>query len=175
MEATNERARLLQAGKALCRGRGNFVLHVLAARRRQLVLEAAAILGELSGQRLVFDTDATDRFSVIDTTTATTRDPRLLSGGKQFQASLALALGLVEVAARGGSRIECLFLDEGFAALDSRSLDVALDALETAARRGRRIIAVTHIQDVTSRCDQVLEVRPDPGGSKATWREPARI
>jgi len=175
MEATSERARLLQAGKALCRGRGNFVLHVLAARRRQLVLEAAAILGELSGQRLVFDTDATDRFSVIDTTTATTRDPRLLSGGEQFQASLALALGLVEVAARGGSRIECLFLDEGFAALDSRSLDVALDALETAARRGRRIVAVTHIQDVTSRCDQVLEVRPGPGGSKATWREPARI
>jgi exonuclease SbcC len=175
LESTAARGRLLEAGKTLSRGRGNFVLHVLAARRHQLVVEAAAILADLSGERLVFDTDATDRFSVIDTSTATARDPRLLSGGEQFQASLALALGLVEIAARGGSRIECLFLDEGFAALDNRSLDIALDALETAARRGRRIVAVTHIDSVTTRCDQVLEVRPGTRGSNATWRQPALV
>jgi exonuclease SbcC len=175
LDNTLERHRLLEAGKALSHGRGNFVLHVLSSRRRQLLFEAAAILAELSGQRLVFDTDATDRFSVIDTSTATARDPRLLSGGEQFQASLALALGLVEIAARGGSRIECLFLDEGFAALDTRSLDIALDALETAARRGRRIVAVTHIDAVTTRCDQVLEVRPGTGGSSAAWRKPALL
>lgn len=170
MEATRGQARLLEDAKALSRGRGNFVNYVLATRRRQLVLEAAAVLGELSGQRLAFDTEATDRFSVVDTGTGAARDPRLLSGGEQFQASLALALALVEIAARGGSRIECLFLDEGFGALDARSLETAVDALETAARRGRRIVAVTHIQDVTSRCDQVLEVRPGVGGSKAAWR-----
>jgi exonuclease SbcC len=169
--STAGRNRLLEAGKKLSRGRGNFVQHVLAARRGQLLVEAAAILAELSGQRLVFDTDATDRFSVVDTNTATVRDPRLLSGGEQFQASLALSLGLVEIASRGGSRIECLFLDEGFAALDSRSLDIALDALESAASRGRRIVAVTHVDTVTSRCDHVLEVRPGIGGSKASWRE----
>lgn len=175
LEATAGRAKLLEAGKALSRGRGNFVFHVLAARRRQLLLEAAAILSELSGGRLVFDTEAVDRFEVTDTTTGVARDPRLLSGGEQFQASLALALGLVEIAARGGSRIECLFLDEGFAALDNRSLDVALDALETAAQRGRQIVAVTHVDAVTSRCDQILEVRSAPGGSTATWRESASV
>jgi exonuclease SbcC len=107
---------------------------------------------------------------VLDTATGTARDPRLLSGGEQFQASLALALALVEIAARAGSRIECLFLDEGFAALDPASLDIALDALEAAARRGRRIVAVTHVDAVTARADQVLGVAGSESGSRVSWR-----
>ncbi len=175
LERTAHREQLLRAGRALGRGQGSFVLHVLTARRRQLLMEAAAILTDLSGGRLVFDIDAIDRFEVVDMGTGVARDPRLLSGGEQFQASLALALGLVEIAARGGSKIECLFLDEGFGALDGRSLDVALDALETAARRGRRILAVTHVDAVTARSDHVLEIRPSANGSKAAWRDMASV
>jgi exonuclease SbcC len=83
----------------------------------------AAVLIELSGGWLTFAEDIAATFSVLDTDRGSVRDPRLLSGGEQFQASLALALGLVEIAARAGSHIKCLFLDEGFGALTCRSAD----------------------------------------------------
>ena len=67
--------------------------------------------------------------------------------GEQFQASLALGLAL-EIA-RAGSRIECLLLDEGFAELDPARLDTALGALESAARRTCRIVAITQVHLVT--------------------------
>ena len=48
-----------------------------------------------------------------------------LSGGESFLASLALALGLSDLAGRT-VRIETLFIDEGFGTLDPDTLDVAL-------------------------------------------------
>jgi DNA repair protein SbcC/Rad50 len=170
LAASADRSRLLGLARELCQGRESFANHVLVARRQGLIAEAAAILIELSGGRLTFAEDVAATFSVLDTGTGSVRDPRLLSGGEQFQASLALALGLVEIAARAGSRIECLFLDEGFGALDPASLDTALDALESAARRGRRIVAVTHVDAVTARADQVLGVAGSESGSHAAWR-----
>jgi exonuclease SbcC len=167
--ASADRSRLLGLARELCQGKESFANHVLVTRRQGLIAEAAAILTELSGGRLTFAEDVGATFSVLDTGTGSVRDPRLLSGGEQFQASLALALGLVEIAARAGSRIECLFLDEGFGALDPASLDIALDALESAARRGRRILAVTHVDTVTARADQVLRVAGSESGSRAAW------
>jgi exonuclease SbcC len=170
LAASANQSRLLGLARELCQGRESFANHVLVARRQGLIAEAAAILTELSGGRLTFAEDVAATFSVLDTGTGSVRDPRLLSGGEQFQASLALALGLVEIAARAGSRIECLFLDEGFGALDAASLDIALDALESAARRGRSIVAVTHVDAVTARADQVLGVAGSESGSRAAWR-----
>ncbi len=40
------------------------------------------------------------------------RPMRSLSGGERFLASLALALGLGDVAAESSGRLDCLFLDE---------------------------------------------------------------
>jgi DNA repair protein SbcC/Rad50 len=170
LAASAQRSRLLGLARELCQGRESFANHVLVVRRQGLIAESAAILTELSSGRLTFAEDIAATFSVLDTGTGSVRDPRLLSGGEQFQASLALALGLVEIAALAGSRIECLFLDEGFGALDSASLDTALDALESAARRGRRIVAVTHVDAVTARADQVLGVASSESGSHVAWR-----
>jgi exonuclease SbcC len=170
LDAFAERARLLGLARDLCQGRESFANHVLVARRQGLIAGAAAVLTGLSNGRLTFAEDVAATFSVLDTATGTTRDPRLLSGGEQFQASLALTLALVEIAARAGSRIECLFLDEGFASLVPASLDIALDALESAARRGRRIVAITHVDAVTARADQVLGVAGSESGSSAAWR-----
>jgi exonuclease SbcC len=61
-------------------------------------------------------------------------------------------------------------LDEGFGALDPTSLDTALDTLESAARRGRRIVAVTHIDAVTTPADQALGVARSESGSHAMWQ-----
>lgn len=55
------------------------------------------------------------------------RDTRTLSGGESFLVSLALALALSDLVSHK-TRIDSLFLDEGFGTLDSETLDTALDA-----------------------------------------------
>ncbi|MEO1655274.1 MAG: SbcC/MukB-like Walker B domain-containing protein, partial [Bacteroidota bacterium] len=49
-----------------------------------------------------------------------------LSGGETFFTSLALALGLADVATAnaGGIRLDAMFIDEGFGTLDSETLDL---------------------------------------------------
>lgn len=49
-----------------------------------------------------------------------------LSGGERFLVSLALALGLASMSSGRGVRVESLFIDEGFGALDSNSLAMAI-------------------------------------------------
>ncbi len=58
------------------------------------------------------------------------RPVETLSGGESFLVSLGLALALSELSS-GRSRLESLFLDEGFGTLDSETLDAALNALES--------------------------------------------
>ncbi len=48
----------------------------------------------------------------------------------------ALGLGMVEMIARSGGRLESLWLDEGFGPLDRSNLDAAIEALASVAARG---------------------------------------
>ena len=93
------------------------------------------------------------------------RSPRTLSGGESFLASLALALGLVEMAARSGGRLEALFLDEGFGSLDADALDEALGELERRASAGQLVGVISHISAVAERIETVLRVDRTAEGS----------
>lgn len=93
--------------------------------------------------------------TIDDAHTGRTRPPTSLSGGEQFQASLALALGLADVVSRGasgnGRRIEALFIDEGFGSLDPRALDDAIDTLHRLRETGRMVGAITHVEAMKER------------------------
>jgi exonuclease SbcC len=72
------------------------------------------------------------------------RDVGTLSGGETFLVSLALALGLSDLASNS-ARIDSLFIDEGFGTLDPDTLDVALAALGSLRQRGKTIGIITHV------------------------------
>ena len=72
------------------------------------------------------------------------RDASTLSGGETFLVSLALALGLSELASNA-ARIDSLFIDEGFGTLDTETLQMALAVLSQLRDRGKTIGIITHI------------------------------
>ena len=86
-----------------------------------------------------------------------------LSGGESFLVSLALALGLSELAGRR-TQIDTLFIDEGFGTLDPDTLDVALSALETLQGTGKTIGIISHVEALKERVSTQINVRKGAGG-----------
>ena len=87
-----------------------------------------------------------------------------LSGGESFLVSLALALGLSELAGRR-TQIDTLFIDEGFGTLDPDTLDVALSALETLQGTGKTIGIISHVEALKERVGTQINVRKGTGGT----------
>jgi transcriptional regulator GlxA family with amidase domain len=98
------------------------------------------------------------------------RPVKTLSGGETFQASLSLALALSSqlgaLAAAGATRLDSIFLDEGFGALDEATLDTVASMLENLAASGNRMVGViTHVATLAERVPVRFLVSRDPAGS----------
>lgn len=93
-----------------------------------------------------------------------TRPMASLSGGESFLASLALALGLADLAGRK-VRIDCLFIDEGFGALDAGTLDLALSALETLRQDSKTVGVISHVDLLKERIATQIIVDKLSGGA----------
>ncbi|MBK8036682.1 MAG: AAA family ATPase [Verrucomicrobiaceae bacterium] len=87
-----------------------------------------------------------------------------LSGGESFLASLALALGLSELASQHHP-IDSLFIDEGFGTLDSETLEVALSALENLRAGGKTIGLISHVDLLKERLTTQVRVVRGAGGT----------
>ena len=121
---------------------GAFLKWLTLRRSRDLLVHASRMLKEMTGSRYSFADpgDLEDQqWLVVDNDSGQARSPASLSGGEQFIGSLALALGMVEMMARSGGRLESLFLDEGFGSLDRNNLDAAIEALSMVAGTGRMV------------------------------------
>lgn len=96
---------------------------------------------------------------VVDTWQADAqRDTRTLSGGESFLVSLALALALSDLVSHK-TRIESLFLDEGFGTLDAETLDSALDALDALNASGKTIGVISHVEAMKERIPVQIKVK----------------
>lgn len=91
------------------------------------------------------------------------RQMRSLSGGETFLVSLSLALGLSELAGNK-TKIDSLFIDEGFGTLDSDTLDVALSALENLQSSGKMIGIISHVELLKERIATQIVVEKKAGG-----------
>lgn len=134
-------------------------LVALANRRLSLLspryrLERAGEIGSLGLQ--IVDHDLGDE----------RRSTRSLSGGERFLASLALALALAGLEGRD-SFVDTLFIDEGFGALDSATLDVAIDALENLQGQGRKVGVISHVESMHARIATKICVERRGGGVSA--------
>ncbi|PVZ72077.1 SbcC/MukB-like Walker B domain-containing protein [Pelagibaculum spongiae] len=90
------------------------------------------------------------------------RDTKTLSGGESFLVSLALALALSDLVSHK-TRIDSLFLDEGFGTLDPETLEVALNALDNLNASGKMIGVISHVEALKERIPLQIEVRKENG------------
>ncbi len=155
--------------------------YVLAARLEQVAAAAGVRLQRMSaGRYTLVHSDARGGgrsrsglgLRVVDAWTGTERDTSTLSGGETFFASLALALGLADVVTdeAGGTRLDTLFIDEGFGSLDDQTLDEVLDVLDGLRERDRAVGIVSHVADLRHRIPAQLRVVKGRDGSSLRMR-----
>lgn len=92
----------------------------------------------------------------------TVRDVKSLSGGESFIASLSLALGLSETVQQntGGTKLDTMFVDEGFGSLDDETLQQAMKAL-TSLTDHRLIGIISHVDAVKRDISKKIIVKKD--------------
>ena len=113
---------------------------------------------------LVRDTEQPLELNVIDSWQAgEVRSTKNLSGGESFVVSLALALGLSSMVG-GTVRVDSLFLDEGFGALDEDALETALETLAGLRGEGKLIGVISHVGALKERISCRIAVVPGTGG-----------
>ena len=91
------------------------------------------------------------------------RPMQSLSGGESFLASLALALGLSDLAGRN-VRIDSLFIDEGFGSLDAATLDLAVAALESLRLSHKTVGVISHVDLLKERIPVQIRIEKQAGG-----------
>lgn len=93
-----------------------------------------------------------------------TRSVASLSGGESFLTALAISLAIANMAS-GSMKIESLFIDEGFGTLDASSLHMVMNALDQLQSQGRKVILISHIQEMHERIPVQIQVQPVGSGS----------
>jgi exonuclease SbcC len=172
-----ERARLLEMQKQEC-ARWD-MLHVLMGSAdgkkyrnfaQGLTFEAMILHANKQLQKmtpryvLLRDATAPLELSVMDHDQAgEIRPTKNLSGGESFLVSLALALGLSHMSSKN-VRIDSLFLDEGFGALDEDALEMALETLSGLHASGKLIGVISHVPALKERIGTQIQVQPQAGG-----------
>ncbi|NLP48673.1 MAG: SMC family ATPase [Clostridiales bacterium] len=103
------------------------------------------------------DLDVTDHYN------GSARSVKSLSGGESFMASLSLALGLADEiqSSAGGIQLDSMFVDEGFGALDSESLEKSVKALDSLTKDKRLVGIISHVEALKEKIDKQLIVKKD--------------
>jgi len=104
---------------------------------------------------------------ILDNYKLTRRGVSTLSGGESFLASLSLALGLSDEvqSAKGGVRIDSMFLDEGFGTLSDDALNGAVNTLASLSDGRISIGVISHVKELERRIDKKIIVVKSATGS----------
>lgn len=105
---------------------------------------------------------------VMDYYIGTIRPITSLSGGESFQAALSMALGFSDVIQNyaGGIEIDAMFIDEGFGALDSNALDLAIETLVKLTDEKHMIGIISHVNELKERIPKQISVVKKSSGSQ---------
>ncbi len=143
---------------------------LLATELQHLADRTERRLSELTGGRYQLAVSSDLDLEIVDHHAASERrSVQSLSGGETFLVSLALALALadhVADTAEGVTRLESLFLDEGFGALDPETLEVVSAAVGELGASGKTVGVITHVKELADQVPVRFEVRKTAAGAE---------
>jgi exonuclease SbcC len=138
----------------------------------ELEQEANIILGDLTNQEmsLMFRRDKLTKsgkpretFDVQVHHDGGVRDFQMFSGGEAFRIAFAIRLALSKLLVRrAGARLETLVIDEGFGTQDAEGRERLLEAINVARKEFRKILVISHLDDLKDAFPAQLRVTKDP-------------
>ena len=134
----------------------------------QLIHFANLRLKGLSDRYLIAspsEDDKSDTLRIVDTHLGDIqRAVTSLSGGETFKISLAMALGLSDLAAKNVS-IDSIFIDEGFGTLDPEALEEAINVLEDMQSTTNKSVGIiSHVSELKERISTKINLIPTGNG-----------
>ncbi len=98
-----------------------------------------------------------------------TRTYDAFSGGEAMRVNFAIRVALARLLARrAGASLETLVIDEGFGVLDAQGRERFVEAITGVQHDFRRILIVTHLEELKERFPVQIEITKTPDGSR--WR-----
>lgn len=89
------------------------------------------------------------------------------SGGEQFRVNFAIRIALSQLLARrAGAQLQTLIIDEGFGSQDSQGREKLVQAINAIQDDFRRILVVTHLDDLKDAFPARIDVVKTPDGSQ---------
>ncbi|NJP07606.1 MAG: SMC family ATPase [Chloroflexaceae bacterium] len=138
--------------------------------------EANQLLSRMTGNQMHISLDtqrSTKRGDTVETLDIRiadglgTRDYDAFSGGESMRINFALRVALSRMLARrAGANLETLVIDEGFGALDADGRERFVDAITSVQHDFKRILVVTHLDDLKDRFPARIEIKKTPAGSQ---------
>ena len=95
-----------------------------------------------------------------------TRSYETFSGGEAFRINFAIRIALSKLLARrSGAPLPILFIDEGFGSLDATGQERLTQAIQSIQDDFKKIIVITHIDQIKEAFPSRIEVTKTPTGS----------
>ena len=104
---------------------------------------------------------------VLDTSNGEKRSVTTLSGGEKFLLALSLAIGLSTVvqAQSGGTKLDAMFIDEGFGSLDSECINDAMSILQGIQKSHGLVGIISHVEKLSEIIPTRIEVVTSADGN----------
>jgi exonuclease SbcC len=101
-----------------------------------------------------------------------TRPLEMFSGGEAFRVAFAIRIALSKLLAqRAGARLQTLIIDEGFGTQDAKGREKLVEAITAIGDEFRRIIVITHVEELKDAFPARIEVTKSQAGSQITLVE----
>jgi len=177
-EVSRQRIRRLKMLEKAC-GRDGVQALLIEKALPEIEENANELLARLSNGELTVDFDTVRQLKSSDRTVETL-DIRIIdnigerpyenySGGEQFRVNFAIRLAISRILTkRAGARLQTLVIDEGFGSQDPDGRQRLIEAINTIQGDFKKILIITHIDEMRDAFPNRIEVVKGPAGSRIT-------
>lgn len=177
-----ERLKVVKSLNEAANGKVHFQTYIQRQYFKQIIQAAnTRLAGMVSGKFLLKCRDIGTggqgetglELDVYNPLTGKSRDAHTLSGGETFMASLSMALGMADIVQNtvGKTKLNTMFIDEGFGSLSDDVRNNAVSVLLELAGNNRLVGVISHVSELKEQIPNKLIVTKGNNGSSVKWEE----